>query len=222
MEKTNTIVSSPSSSSSNKKRKDESTYNNHKITDFFRESPGISTMGRPVGPGEYLRKSNSKLPLLRRTNTTIATTITNTMKNNTKKEKKQGTLRYIKVRWPVKKDTNKVWENWLFAATTTTIKDENKWKVVFKGNSKRYNVQRDVIWDITKNEYDEFNVLGKEEDVSYMANETDKKKVKDLQKTWCHENKITENALNLLNDINKAFNHGLINKEWQVANVCIN
>ena len=144
------------------------------------------------------------------------------MKNNTKKKKKQGILRYVKVRWHVKNDTNTVWKNRLYAATTATIRNKIRWKVTFKGKSKTYNVQRDVIWNITKNEYDEFNDNGKDEDVSYMANETDNKKVEDLQNSWKHENKITENALKVLNDVNKAFNNGSIDDEWHVTNVCIN
>ena len=95
-------------------------------------------------------------------------------------------------------------------------------RVTFKNNSKVHSVKKNHIWDITKQEYDEFNIEGKEEDVSYMAHETDKKKIEELQKTWHHENIITENALQVLHGINKAFNHGSINTEWTVTNVCIN
>ena len=51
---------------------------------------------------------------------------------------------------------------------------------------------------------------------------SNKKKIEELQKTWHHENIITENALQVLHGINKAFNHGSINTEWTVTNVCIN
>ena len=167
--------------------------------------------------------SNTTTTTTTMTTTTTTTTTTNNRKRkkSMKNKEKQVILRYVKVRWPVK-ITGEKWENWVYAATTTSIKEENSWKVTFKNNSKVYSIKKNYIWDITKQEYDEFNIEGKEEDVSYMAHETDKKKIEELQKTWHHENTITENALQVLHGINKAFNHGSINTEWTVTNVCIN